>query len=101
MLAYQLRKTVLEPALQEAALVECRRITLSCDPCAAVGGAHLPTCRDEDDQKFLELARAARADYLVTKDRDLLELTRRKYAQLAFRILTPQAFASALAALPA
>ncbi|MCP4409243.1 MAG: putative toxin-antitoxin system toxin component, PIN family [Gammaproteobacteria bacterium] len=34
----------------------------------------LPTCRDEDDQKFLDLAAAGQADALVTGDADLLEL---------------------------
>jgi putative PIN family toxin of toxin-antitoxin system len=37
----------------------------------------LPRCRDADDQKFLDLAWAASADYLVTKDKALLELARR------------------------
>ena len=37
----------------------------------------LPRCRDADDQKFLELAWAAGADHLVTKDKALLELARR------------------------
>lgn len=36
----------------------------------------LPRCRDADDQKFLELAQAARADLLVTKDKALLRLGR-------------------------
>ena len=29
---------------------------------------------DPDDEKFLECALAAKADYIVTRDRDLLEL---------------------------
>lgn len=50
--------------------------------------ASLPRCRDPHDQKFLELALAAQADALVTKDQALLELARRK---LPFRIAAPQA----------
>ena len=50
----------------------------------------LPKCRDPDDQKFLELAAAARADCLITRDRALLALAKR---ELPFRILSPQAFA--------
>jgi len=96
-LNYKLGKRVLDTATQEAALAECRRIALPCEPDAGVTHAALPLCRDKDDQKFLELARAARADYLVTKDRDLLELARRKYAQTGFRILTPLACVAALA----
>ena len=37
----------------------------------------LPRCRDADDQKFLDLAWAAQAGPLVTKDKALLELARR------------------------
>lgn len=37
----------------------------------------LPRCRDADDQKFLDLAWAADAGHLVTKDKALLELARR------------------------
>ncbi|AJY43976.1 PIN domain-containing protein [Burkholderia humptydooensis] len=59
----------------------------------------LPKCRDRDDQKFLELAYAARADWLVSKDRALLKLTRRTERDFGFRIAQPAPFAaSALAA---
>lgn len=34
----------------------------------------VPECRDPDDRKFLQLARQAQADALVTEDRDLLTL---------------------------
>jgi len=57
-------------------------------------GTVLPVCRDADDQKFLELARASAADFLVTKDRALLALGRRR--SLAFRIVAPPAAAAAL-----
>ena len=53
----------------------------------------LPTCRDPDDQAFLELARDCGADLLVSKDRDLLELRRAKFglagSAAGFRIVTP------------
>jgi predicted nucleic acid-binding protein len=98
-LAYRLRKNVLDPAAQAAALATCRRVALPPD---ALPGATLipalPLCRDTDDQKFLELARAARCDYLLTKDRALLELARRKYAWIGFRILTLRAFNAHIAA---
>ena len=96
-LAYKLRRAVLEPAEQAAALEECRRIALPCAPADAAAAMPLPLCRDADDQKFLELARAARAEFLITKDRDLLELARSKYTRTGFAILTPQAFAPCLA----
>ncbi|HKV98031.1 MAG TPA: putative toxin-antitoxin system toxin component, PIN family [Gammaproteobacteria bacterium] len=36
---------------------------------------NLSKCRDPHDQKFIELAAVAKADMLVTGDRDLLALT--------------------------
>ena len=49
----------------------------------------LPKCSDPDDQKFLELARDCGADYLVTKDKALLALARRKTRPAPCRIVTP------------
>ncbi|MDT3735278.1 MAG: putative toxin-antitoxin system toxin component, PIN family [Denitratisoma sp.] len=48
----------------------------------------LPPCRDPDDQKFLELAQAAKADLLVTKDKALLALAK-KSGRFGFRIAAP------------
>lgn len=56
----------------------------------------LPQCRDPDDQKFLELAQAARANLLVTKDKALLVLAK-KCGRLGFRIATPAGAAALLA----
>lgn len=52
----------------------------------------LPRCRDPDDQKFLELARDGDADFLVTRDKALLALARRRYQPLPFRVVTPVQF---------
>jgi len=49
----------------------------------------LPRCRDPDDQPFLVLAAAGAADFLVSKDRALLEMNRR--GGLGFAIVTPAA----------
>lgn len=74
---------------------EVRRIldeyTALAQPCDDAPGATLPPlpqCRDPDDQKFLELAQAAKADLLITKDKALLALSR-KAGRLGLRILTP------------
>lgn len=48
----------------------------------------LPVCRDLDDQKFLVLAHAGKADVLVTGDRALLSLA----GQARFAIETPAQF---------
>jgi predicted nucleic acid-binding protein len=52
----------------------------------------LPLCSDPDDQKFLDLALSCRAEFLVTRDRDLLELSRHRDPLPPFRILTPKQF---------
>ncbi len=57
-------------------------------PCEDRHDGTLPCCRDPHDQKFLELARAAQADLLVTKDKALLALSRHR-ARLGFRIVSP------------
>ncbi len=99
-LAYRLRKTILDANAQAAALAACRQAAIVPVPPVPDAAAAVPALRigrDSDDQKFLELARAARADYLLTKDRALLELARRKYSWIGFGILTPQDFIRHLA----
>ena len=56
----------------------CETVTLSRLPV-------LPDCRDPFDLPFLELALAAKADLLVTNDRDLLVLA----TQFPIPIITP------------
>jgi putative PIN family toxin of toxin-antitoxin system len=88
-LAYSLGKWTLEPDGRSACLAEARRIAQPFVKAATESEVRLPKCRDPDDQKFLEAALAAGADYLITKDQALLELARRP---LPFRILRPEAF---------
>lgn len=63
---------------------------------AAAGGsgapdeACLPRCADPDDQKFLQLALAAGASWLLSKDKELLKLDRRTRRAGLFAILLPQ-----------
>lgn len=49
----------------------------------------LPRCRDRDDQKFLELAAVGGAQWLISKDKEVLRLARRKLAPAQFLILSP------------
>ena len=49
--------------------------------------SRMPRCSDPDDQKFIELAAAAHAQGLVSKDRAVLKLRRR--CAPYFRIMTP------------
>lgn len=57
-----------------------------------VSGVRLPVCSDRDDQKFLELARDAQADILITKDKALLKLARRLAKAGMFRVMVPEAW---------
>ncbi|MRW93595.1 putative toxin-antitoxin system toxin component, PIN family [Duganella sp. FT80W] len=55
-----------------------------------VSGVRLPVCSDKDDQKFLELARDAQADVLITKDKALLKLARRLAREGMFKVMLPE-----------
>jgi len=50
----------------------------------------LPVCSDRDDQKFLELARDAHAQVLITKDKALLKLAKRTLRAGLFHIIPPE-----------
>ena len=56
----------------------------------------LPVCTDESDQKFLELACAAKADFLVTKDKALLKLAKKIAKAGFFHIIHPSKWKSIL-----
>ena len=66
------------------------------DLVAPATASPLPTCRDPDDQKFLELAQASGAQWLISKDRDLLKLARRTRKAGLFLILKPEQWSPAL-----
>jgi putative PIN family toxin of toxin-antitoxin system len=58
----------------------------------AESGVRLPVCTDRDDQKFLEVARDAQAEVLITKDKALLKLARRLAKAGMFKVLVPEAW---------
>ena len=58
----------------------------------------LPLCKDTDDQKFLELARDAGAETLITKDKALLKLAKKTRRAGLFSILPPEAWLAQWAA---
>ncbi len=49
---------------------------IQCIQPAEQGSVKLPVCSGKDDQKFLEIARDAQAEVLITKDKALLKLAR-------------------------
>ena len=103
-LAYEALKRLVDEASRPVFIQEMRQASSLHDGSTRAGV--LPTCRDQDDQPFLELARDCGADLLVSKDRDLLELRRAKFglsgSAPGFRIVTPQECAALLrASMPA
>ena len=90
----------LDAARQAALFERYRSLSSPGSPHApAPSCSRLPRCRDADDQKFIELAAAARAHVLVSKDRAVLRLRRR--CAPCFRIMTPAETVGWLGALPA
>lgn len=59
-----------------------------CDTVKVPAKTKVPDCRDPFDQPFLALAIAAKADALVTGDKDLLDLS----GSFKIPLLTPAAF---------
>jgi len=53
-------------------------------------GVKLPVCSDKADQKFLEIARDAGAEVLITKDKALLKLARRLTREGMFKVMLPE-----------
>lgn len=69
-------------------------------PCAPELEIRLPLCKDRDDQKFLELARDADAEILITKDKALLKLAKKTVRAGLFSIMTPEAWLAQHASAP-
>jgi predicted nucleic acid-binding protein len=67
------------------------------DPVAASGGAARLRCTDADDQKFIDLALAHGARWLLSRDRAVLRLARRA-RPLGLDVLTPEAWGAAFSA---
>ncbi|MBB3226740.1 putative PIN family toxin of toxin-antitoxin system [Luteibacter sp. Sphag1AF] len=57
-----------------------------------MSGPVRPQCRDEDDQKFVELAVSAGAELLFSRDAELLSLSRRTEREHGFAVLVPEAW---------
>ena len=85
---------------RSAFLAEVGRRTTRHETDVAAPVNALPRCNDPDDQKFLDLARDAKADWLVTRDKALLRLARKRLIVLAgFRIVTPDQWAKSATAI--
>ncbi|TZF91571.1 putative toxin-antitoxin system toxin component, PIN family [Cognatilysobacter lacus] len=83
----------LDEVCAAAHLAEAVRLAHTID----VPSMQLPRCPDADDQMFLEIAVAARATALVTRDAALLGMSRRMGRDYGFAIIEPAGWRSALA----
>lgn len=84
----------LDIARQNDLIAQVQSLTFSIDAARAIP---LPRCSDPDDQKFLELARDARADWLITRDKALRRLGKKRLQNAGFRVGTPQQWTQATA----
>lgn len=80
----------LDEAHRDAMVVAFDRLMLSLPHAAMQAHATLPRCRDPDDQKFLQLAQASDARWLLSRDRHLLSLAGRCRREGWFEITTPE-----------
>ncbi len=55
-------------------------------------GKRFPLSRDPKDNVFLAAAAGGKADFLITNDRDLLEIAEADQRRLKFKITTPEQF---------
>lgn len=79
--------------MEEELLEGWRQRFLSDSRSTVVGlGKRFTESRDPDDNVLLATAAAGRAKYLVTNDRDLLDLSAEVQKSLRFSIVTPAAF---------
>ncbi|MFC3550167.1 putative toxin-antitoxin system toxin component, PIN family [Lysobacter cavernae] len=84
---YQAAQTAAREAFD--ALVHCLQ-----DVAPEPASCPLPRCADPDDQKFLELALASGARWLLSRDDALLRLGRRTQRAGLFEILHPRSWAA-------
>jgi len=77
---------------KSAALDTVARLAQQVDWLPVESASALPQCKDPDDQKFLELAHAAGAAWLISKDRAVLKLAKRTARDFGFRIAKPEVF---------
>jgi len=84
-------------ALDEASAARHLATACSLAGMIDVPAMQLPRCRDPDDQTFLEIAVAARASALLTRDAELLRMAGRMMREFRLAIVPPSAWRDALA----
>tara|TARA_A100001015_G_C15034634_1_gene735350 strand:+ start:1336 stop:1791 length:456 start_codon:yes stop_codon:yes gene_type:complete len=54
----------------------------------------LPLCNDSDDQKFIELTYNSNSSFLISKDKAILKLAKKKNIKNFFKIMSPESWLS-------
>lgn len=80
----------------EQVLHRCDSLALRCGPLGPVPRAGWPRCTDPDDQPFIDLALASKAQGLLSRDRAVLKL-RLPASRLGLKICKPEDWALAAA----
>lgn len=87
----------LDMTAQSAMLAQVDRISVLLTDLPYRGAGELPWCSDPDDVKFLALADASGADWLISKDNALLNRRRRGNRNpVRFKTATPQQWSLSL-----
>lgn len=84
----------LDEASRDAMVAAFDALVRPLPPAMRRTGVALPRCRDPDDQKFLQLAHASNARWLLSRDRHLLSLAKRCRREGWFEITTPEIWAA-------
>ena len=84
------------PVDAEAVAATWTRHAREVDTPTPLGAAARLHCTDGDDQKFIDLAIAAQAHTLVTRDKALLRLTRKALERHGVRVCKPEAWSAEL-----
>ena len=84
------------PVDVDALAVTWARRGRAVEPPGPLGAGDRLHCSDPDDQKFIDLAIAARAHTLVTRDKALLKLARKAFARHGVRVCRPEIWSAEL-----
>jgi putative PIN family toxin of toxin-antitoxin system len=85
----------MDDAQRKSHLAEVERVVIRPSGQRSARPTALPRCSDPDDQKFLNLAHDAAADWLLTRDKALLKLNHRLKAA-GFRVGSPSEWSATL-----
>ncbi|MEK7517796.1 MAG: putative toxin-antitoxin system toxin component, PIN family [Patescibacteria group bacterium] len=91
--SYDLKKEVLEKLKEfgvDKQLASDAKLFLDTRGIFISPNAEVSACRDPKDNYILKLAETCKADYIITRDKDLLELSNKRWKTT--RIIKPEGF---------